>query len=105
MKRVRTMGIQFLSVLALVAASPLHAASPYDDYYDSYQQPENGAATAAAPIDNDAYYSAPGGQYPTDNDAYYSAPGSYSSGYATQEQASGGSNCNTIGDMPSCGSD
>lgn len=104
MKRVRTMGIQFLSVLALVAASPLHAASPYDDYYDSYQQPENGAATAAAPIDNDAYYSAPG-QYPTDNDAYYSAPGSYSSGYATQQQASGGSNCNTIGDMPSCGSD
>lgn len=89
-----------MSVLALSAAGPLYAASPYDDYYNSYQQSDSQPAVAA-PIDNDAYYSAPG-QYPVDNDAYYSAPGTYSSGYATQGQSS---NCNTIGDMPSCGSD
>lgn len=73
------------------------AASPYDDYYDSYgsyEQPEN---APPMPVDNDSYYSAPG-TYVTDNDVYYTPPDSPGGTYSAQTNP-----CNTIGDMPSCG--
>ena len=101
-------------ILAPLASS--HADSLYDDYYEYNMQPAAPvqpqrravvpvapAVPAVRPIDNDSYYSAPV-QYPTDNDAYYSAPGSYDYRYPYQQGGSSGG-CNTIGELPSCGSD
>lgn len=85
----------FSAMLSMAVTA--HAASPYDDYYDSYQQPDADPTQSVPVTDNDSYYTAPG-QYPTDNDAYYSAPGTYA-----YPQAPSSSNCNTIGDVPSCG--
>ena len=103
MKRLHK-GILTFTILVLATGGAVQAASPYDDYYNHYRQPDaNTHAPRDYPADNDSYYTAPE-QYPTDNDAYYSAPGSYSNYYPSQPSTSR-TNCNTIGDMPSCGSD
>ncbi len=102
MKRLTT----FLAVTTFAAlnmgAGVAYAASPYDEYYNNHYGKADPANTAQ-PIDNDSYYAVPGTQYPTDNDAYYSPPGAYSDSYPATTYPN--NNCNTIGDMPSCGSD
>lgn len=98
MQRFSRNWIRIAAALVFLAASPMHAASPYDDYYDSYPAAANGQQPAY-PADNDAYYTPPGSY--TDNDAYYVAPGSYYQYETPQPQSQGG--CNTIGESPSCG--
>ena len=89
--------IAIIAALLLLPAAAL-AQNPYEDYYDTLQHPDN------QPVDNDAYYTAPG-PYPTDNDAYYQAP-YYPPAPATEWGGNGSTaNCNTIGEMPSCSAD
>lgn len=98
MKRHVQKASAFLALLLITAAA--QAASPYDAYYNTYHQTEDdGNAPASHPVDNDNYYTPPS---MTDNDAYYSAPGSYQHYYPPTQQRGGG-DCNTIGEMPSCG--
>lgn len=80
-----------LTVLpAFLAAGSAWAASPYDDYYNNYHQPDAQQQAPAQPVDNDSYYTPPGNY--RDNDSYYTAP----------QPSNYGVNCNTIGDMASC---
>ena len=84
--------IAIAAMILCATAAPALADGLYDDYYNyNRQQPAAG--------DNDNYYTPPAQQpQPAANGYYYPPP-------QPQPPRSGGVNCNTVADMPSCGSD
>ena len=83
-------------ILIATAAPVLADDSLYDDYYNYARQP------AATPSDNDSYYTPPANGQPPQP---LPQPQPYNNGYYQQPQQSGSINCNTVADVPSCGSD
>ncbi len=92
--------VMMVAAIAALVALPARAQNPYDDYYDFYEDepaPPNTAPQAQNPANMGQDDFPPNAGFTSDNDAYYRPPIDYGSSVRSR--------CNTIGDMPSCGSD